>query len=93
MILNFKNHVLVHTYVKKAIAKGIPGTLRGMMWQLMYLLLPTLEYVSSQVILCFKGCIKGSQLESTYLKLLKESSIHEKAILRDLGRLERAIVL
>ncbi|KAF9071745.1 rab-GTPase-TBC domain-containing protein [Rhodocollybia butyracea] len=29
---------------------------------------------------------KDPDLESTYLKLLKESSIHEKAILRDLGR-------
>ncbi|KAJ3790763.1 rab-GTPase-TBC domain-containing protein [Lentinula aff. detonsa] len=50
-----------------AIAKGIPSTLRGMMWQLM-------------------AASKDPELESTYLKLLKESSIHEKAILRDLGR-------
>ncbi|ESK97174.1 hypothetical protein Moror_6257 [Moniliophthora roreri MCA 2997] len=51
----------------KAIAKGIPDTLRGMMWQLM-------------------AASKDLELESTYLKLLKENSIHEKAILRDLGR-------
>ncbi|KIK67395.1 hypothetical protein GYMLUDRAFT_37508 [Collybiopsis luxurians FD-317 M1] len=51
----------------QAIAKGIPSTLRGMMWQLM-------------------AASKDPDLEGTYLKLLKESSIHEKAILRDLGR-------
>ncbi|KAJ3859682.1 rab-GTPase-TBC domain-containing protein [Lentinula novae-zelandiae] len=51
----------------QAIAKGIPPTLRGMMWQLM-------------------AASKDPELEGTYLKLLKESSIHEKAILRDLGR-------
>ncbi|KAJ7132747.1 rab-GTPase-TBC domain-containing protein [Mycena crocata] len=51
----------------RAIAKGIPGTLRGMMWQLM-------------------AASKDPELESTYLKLLKESSPHEKAITRDLGR-------
>ncbi|KAJ6586951.1 rab-GTPase-TBC domain-containing protein [Mycena vulgaris] len=51
----------------RAIAKGIPGTLRGMMWQLM-------------------AASKDPDLESTYLKLLKETSPHEKAITRDLGR-------
>ncbi|KAK7057167.1 ABC1-domain-containing protein [Favolaschia claudopus] len=51
----------------RAIAKGIPSTLRGMMWQLM-------------------AASKDPELESTYLKLLKESSSHEKAITRDLGR-------
>ncbi|KAK0461083.1 rab-GTPase-TBC domain-containing protein [Desarmillaria tabescens] len=51
----------------QAIAKGIPGTLRGMMWQLM-------------------AASKDPELESTYLKLLKETSPHEKAITRDLGR-------
>ncbi|KAJ7218038.1 rab-GTPase-TBC domain-containing protein [Mycena pura] len=51
----------------RAIAKGIPGTLRGMMWQLM-------------------AAAKDPELESTYLKLLKESSPHEKSITRDLGR-------
>ncbi|KAJ7497322.1 rab-GTPase-TBC domain-containing protein [Mycena latifolia] len=51
----------------RAIAKGIPGTLRGMMWQLM-------------------AASKDPELESTYLKLLKETSPHEKAITRDLGR-------
>ncbi|KAJ6499919.1 rab-GTPase-TBC domain-containing protein [Mycena vitilis] len=51
----------------RAIAKGIPGTLRGMMWQLM-------------------AASKDPELESTYLKLLKDSSPHEKAITRDLGR-------
>ncbi|KAF7288670.1 ABC1-domain-containing protein [Mycena chlorophos] len=51
----------------RAIARGIPGTLRGMMWQLM-------------------AASKDPELESTYLKLLKESSTHEKSITRDLGR-------
>ncbi|KAJ7084413.1 rab-GTPase-TBC domain-containing protein [Mycena belliarum] len=51
----------------RAIAKGIPGTLRGMMWQLM-------------------AASKDPDLESTYLRLLKETSPHEKAITRDLGR-------
>ncbi|OAX42542.1 RabGAP/TBC [Rhizopogon vinicolor AM-OR11-026] len=51
----------------KAIEKGIPDTLRGMMWQLM-------------------AASKDTELEKTYLGLLKESSPHEKAITRDLGR-------
>lgn len=51
----------------QAIAKGIPGTLRGMMWQLM-------------------AASKDPELESQYLRLLKEPSTHEKAITRDLGR-------
>ncbi|KAF8630673.1 hypothetical protein AX15_002819 [Amanita polypyramis BW_CC] len=51
----------------KAIARGIPATLRGMMWQHM-------------------AASKDPELESTYLKLLKETSLHEKAITRDLGR-------
>ncbi|KAL4264741.1 Rab GTPase-activating TBC domain-containing protein [Pleurotus pulmonarius] len=51
----------------RAIEKGIPGTLRGMMWQLM-------------------AASKDPELENTYLKLLKETSTHEKAIIRDLGR-------
>ncbi|KAG2342914.1 RabGAP/TBC [Suillus weaverae] len=51
----------------KAIEKGIPDALRGMMWQLM-------------------AASKDAELENTYLALLKESSPHEKAITRDLGR-------
>ncbi|KAF6760265.1 rab-GTPase-TBC domain-containing protein [Ephemerocybe angulata] len=51
----------------QAIAKGIPGTLRGMMWQHM-------------------AASKDPELEAAYLKLLKETSVHEKAITRDLGR-------
>ncbi|KAG1766964.1 rab-GTPase-TBC domain-containing protein [Suillus occidentalis] len=51
----------------KAIEKGIPDALRGMMWQLM-------------------AASKDAELETTYLSLLKESSPHEKAITRDLGR-------
>ncbi|KAF8873132.1 rab-GTPase-TBC domain-containing protein [Mucidula mucida] len=51
----------------QAIAKGIPNTLRGMMWQ-------------------FMAASKDPELEAAYLKLLKESSPHEKAITRDLGR-------
>ncbi|KAG2126289.1 rab-GTPase-TBC domain-containing protein [Suillus clintonianus] len=51
----------------KAIEKGIPDALRGMMWQLM-------------------AASKDIELENTYLSLLKESSPHEKAITRDLGR-------
>ncbi|EPT04982.1 hypothetical protein FOMPIDRAFT_1039829 [Fomitopsis schrenkii] len=50
-----------------AIGKGIPKTIRGMMWQLM-------------------TASKDPELESTYLRLLKETSPHEKAITRDLGR-------
>ncbi|KAF9566748.1 RabGAP/TBC [Agrocybe pediades] len=51
----------------QAIQKGIPSTLRGMMWQHM-------------------AASKDPELEATYLKLLKETSPHEKAITRDLGR-------
>ncbi|KAI0780331.1 RabGAP/TBC [Fomes fomentarius] len=51
----------------RAIEKGIPKSLRGMVWQLM-------------------SASKDPELENTYLRLLKEKSQHEKAILRDLGR-------
>ncbi|KAI0373490.1 RabGAP/TBC [Pilatotrama ljubarskyi] len=51
----------------KAIERGIPKTLRGMVWQLM-------------------SASKDPELENTYLRLLKETSPHEKAIMRDLGR-------
>ncbi|KAK7687100.1 hypothetical protein QCA50_009601 [Cerrena zonata] len=51
----------------KAIEKGIPKSLRGMIWQLM-------------------SASKEPELEETYLRLLKETSPHEKAINRDLGR-------
>ncbi|RDX47083.1 RabGAP/TBC [Lentinus brumalis] len=51
----------------KAIERGIPKSLRGMVWQLM-------------------SASKDPELENTYLRLLKETSPHEKAILRDLGR-------
>ncbi|ETW80423.1 hypothetical protein HETIRDRAFT_409881 [Heterobasidion irregulare TC 32-1] len=51
----------------RAIEKGVPDSLRGMMWQLM-------------------STSKDVELENTYIKLLKESSPHEKAITRDLGR-------
>ncbi|KAH8107865.1 RabGAP/TBC [Cristinia sonorae] len=51
----------------RAIEKGIPKTLRGMIWQLM-------------------SASKDPELEQTYLRLLKETSPHEKAINRDLGR-------
>ncbi|KAH9894884.1 rab-GTPase-TBC domain-containing protein, partial [Cubamyces lactineus] len=51
----------------KAIERGIPKTLRGMVWQLM-------------------SASKDPELETTYLRLLKETSPHEKAIMRDLGR-------
>ncbi|CCM01156.1 uncharacterized protein FIBRA_03204 [Fibroporia radiculosa] len=50
-----------------AIGRGIPKTIRGMIWQLM-------------------TASKDPELESTYLKLIKEPSPHEKAITRDLGR-------
>ncbi|KZT72135.1 RabGAP/TBC [Daedalea quercina L-15889] len=50
-----------------AIAKGIPRTIRGMIWQLM-------------------TTSKDAELENTYVRLLKETSPHEKAITRDLGR-------
>ncbi|KAI6040280.1 rab-GTPase-TBC domain-containing protein [Pisolithus marmoratus] len=51
----------------RAIEKGIPHALRGMMWQLM-------------------TASKDSELENTYLALLKGSSSYEKSITRDLGR-------
>ncbi|KDR75877.1 hypothetical protein GALMADRAFT_248616 [Galerina marginata CBS 339.88] len=51
----------------QAIQKGIPATLRGMMWQHM-------------------AASKDPELEAAYLRLLKETSAHEKAITRDLGR-------
>ncbi|KAF9268891.1 RabGAP/TBC [Marasmius fiardii PR-910] len=51
----------------RAITRGIPDTLRGMMWQLM-------------------AASKDVELEARYLILLKETSTHDKAILRDLGR-------
>jgi len=51
----------------RAIQKGIPATLRGMMWQHM-------------------AASKDPELEATYLRLLKETSTHEKSITRDLGR-------
>uniref|UniRef100_A0A0W0FGT9 Rab-GAP TBC domain-containing protein n=1 Tax=Moniliophthora roreri TaxID=221103 RepID=A0A0W0FGT9_MONRR len=69
----------------KAIAKGIPDTLRGMMWQLMCVdayIRKLHHYRRSSS----RSASKDLELESTYLKLLKENSIHEKAILRDLGR-------
>jgi hypothetical protein len=34
----------------------------------------------------FRAASKDPQLEEAYLRLLKESSLHEKAITRDLGR-------
>lgn len=34
----------------------------------------------------YRAASKDPELESTYLKLLKETSPHEKAITRDLGR-------
>ncbi|KAF8973253.1 rab-GTPase-TBC domain-containing protein [Flammula alnicola] len=51
----------------QAIQKGIPATLRGMMWQHM-------------------AASKDPEIEATYLRLLKGTSVHEKAITRDLGR-------
>lgn len=51
----------------RSIEKGIPDSLRGMVWQLM-------------------SASKDPKLEKRYLAMLKESSVHEKAIMRDLGR-------
>lgn len=51
----------------RSIEKGIPDSLRGMVWQLM-------------------SASKDPELEKKYLALLKETSVHEKAITRDLGR-------
>lgn len=34
----------------------------------------------------YRAASKDAELEATYLKLLKETSPHEKAIMRDLGR-------
>jgi hypothetical protein len=33
-----------------------------------------------------RAASKDPELESTYLKLLRETSLHEKSIIRDLGR-------
>lgn len=45
------------------------------------------SYISSSLpaALC-RAAAKDPELEATYLNLLKETSIHEKAITRDLGR-------
>ncbi|KAN0091151.1 Rab-GTPase-TBC domain containing protein [Tylopilus felleus] len=51
----------------RAIERGVPDSLRGMVWQLM-------------------AASKDTNLENSYLTLLKETSQHEKAIARDLGR-------
>ncbi|CAJ0882580.1 8906_t:CDS:2 [Entrophospora sp. SA101] len=53
--------------LSKAIQKGIPRALRGMIWQLM-------------------SKSKDVELESKYAQLLKQSSPHEKMIIKDLNR-------
>ncbi|KAG9009335.1 GTPase-activating protein [Tulasnella sp. JGI-2019a] len=50
-----------------AIHRGIPSSLRGMVWQLM-------------------STSKDAELEREYASHLKDSSPHEKSIIRDLGR-------
>ncbi|CAJ0850623.1 16202_t:CDS:2 [Entrophospora sp. SA101] len=54
-------------HLSKAIQKGIPQALRGMIWQLM-------------------SKSKDAELEAKYSQLLKQSSPHEKMIVRDLNR-------
>lgn len=51
------------------IQKGIPSSLRGMVWQL---------FAKS----------KNIDLEEQYMQLLKEESVYEKAITRDLPKLK-----
>ncbi|KAG8936977.1 GTPase-activating protein [Tulasnella sp. 418] len=70
----------------RAIQRGIPPALRGMVWQLMYVYCfssPTTELLKSSSI---RSTSKDAELEKTYASLLKETSPHEKAITRDLGR-------
>ena len=50
------------------IQKGIPPSLRGMVWQLF-------------------SKSKNAKLEDQYMQLLKEESVYEKAITRDLPKL------
>ena len=42
--------------------------------------------VNTMLIEHIRSASKDVELEATYLRLLKETSPHEKAILRDLGR-------
>ena len=69
----------------QAIQMGIPSTLRGMMWQHMsFTLLASLNVDSTSLL--DRAASKDLELETTYLKLLKETSTYEKSITRDLGR-------
>jgi hypothetical protein len=72
----------------------IPDTLRGMMWQLMFVF-RVVEYGGVRFLRHSfnRAASKDVDLESTYLKLLKETSPHEKAILRDLGRFALVLVI
>ena len=40
------------------------------------------------ITVCYRAASKDIELENNYLTLLKETSQHEKAIARDLGRLD-----
>lgn len=79
----------------KAIEQGIPKALRGMVWQNMCVVSmerkntsTTTKLTLDRLFFSFRSASKDEELENTYLKLLKESSPHEKAISRDLGRYE-----
>ena len=45
----------------------------------------SLQFMLSTFFVC-RAASKDPELERTYLGLLKESSMHEKSIVRDLGR-------
>lgn len=48
--------------------------------------IPQKSNISLLYVYVYRAASKDTELEGTYLRLLKESSVHEKAILRDLGR-------
>ncbi|KAI9257913.1 rab-GTPase-TBC domain-containing protein [Sporodiniella umbellata] len=54
--------------LKAQIQKGIPPSLRGMIWQLL-------------------SKSKSTKLEEEYMQLLKEESVYEKAIMRDISKM------
>lgn len=49
---------------------------------------PTLDLLPLLITICDRAASKDIELENNYLTLLKETSQHEKAIARDLGRLD-----
>jgi hypothetical protein len=68
-----------------AIRAGIPPSLRGMVWQLMWVLIFYIK-PGPPAHLRNRSGSKDTELERTYATLLKQTSTHEKSIQRDLGR-------